>query len=212
MWHGELQKVPLPAAVACNSPWLDVTQSSPTWEAPAPFDYLPNAEAMVASRIPECSVWPASPPRAHLYAADDLIMHPLASPIMSRSWASAPPMFICTGWEVLAHEDKFLAQKLAATDGIQIVFEEYEAMPHCFAMILADTPNARRCFEGWTRFIRTAVENPSKVVSSAVTVAARTLEETPLKFEELSEMKDAEMRARVVAKAGAKAMEVTAKL
>lgn len=207
MWHGELREVPLPAGIACNSPWLDVTQSSPTWEgeAPSTFDYLPKPAAIARARVPPCDIWPAKPPRRHLYAADDLVTHPLASPVMSRSWAGSPPMYICTGWEILASEDKYLAKKLDTEAGVPVVFEEFEAMPHCFAMILADIPSAKRCFEGWATFIRAAVEDPEKVTSKALTVRARTQEEVPLKFEELSEIKDEEVRARVIAKAAAKA-------
>ncbi|KAF7537167.1 hypothetical protein G7Z17_g12912 [Cylindrodendrum hubeiense] len=46
LWHGELRQVPLPAGVAVNSPWLDMTQSAPTWEmgTPTPYDFLPKPE------------------------------------------------------------------------------------------------------------------------------------------------------------------------
>lgn len=213
-WYGESREILLPAAVTCNSPWLDITQSSPSWEGetPAPFDYLPKSSAIAKGHVKQCAIWPASPPRKWLYVDDSLVTHPLASVIMSQSWKGAPPMYICTGWEILALEDKYLARRLDG-EGVTLVFEEYEAMPHCFAMILDKTPNAARCFEGWAGFIRQAVGDAGATRSRAVTVRARTLEEVPLVFGELSDVTEEEIRGRVHDKAGFKKMpETPAKL
>ncbi|KYK54889.1 hypothetical protein DCS_06850 [Drechmeria coniospora] len=203
LWYAEMRDVPLPAAVACNSPWLDITHSFPSFDpsAPAAFDYLPKpAPSAARANLAPCSVWPANPPRKYLYAADDLVTHPLASPIMARSWAGAPPVYVCTGWELLADEDRFLARKLAA-DGVPVVFEEYEAMPHCFAMLLTATPAARLCFDAWGGFIRKAVEDPAAIASSATTIGAKTLDPKPLCFDGLSGMGHDELRDRMMRKA-----------
>lgn len=193
----------MPAGIAVNSPWVDVTQSSPTWEmaTPTPYDYLPKPETMDKLDIPPCDAWPSNPPRRNMYIADDLAAHPLASLVMARSWKGAPPVYICTGWEILAYEDKYLARKLEA-DGVQVVFEEYEAMPHCFALLLRDVPATRRCYGGWAAFIRAAVEDPAAIETRAVTVKARTLEEVSLRFEELSDVSEKEIQERVLQKAG----------
>lgn len=202
-WHGSPRTVPLPASVACNSPWLDITQSSPTWQGntPAPFDYLPKPAMIHRDRVPNCAAWPSTPPRHHIYVADDLATHPLASPLMSRSWAGSPPIFICTGWEILAHEDKFFARHLTGSEGVRVVFEEFEGMPHVFAIIIPGAGPARRSLDGSAGFIRRSVDDPAGIESSAVAVRARTLEEVPLKFEELSEVTDEEMREQVTAHA-----------
>ncbi|KAK3292772.1 alpha/beta hydrolase fold-domain-containing protein, partial [Chaetomium fimeti] len=104
-WHGHTptQPIPLPAGVAVNSPWLDVTHSSPSCTTNAPFDYLPTLAQQLAaeSKRPHCAAWPASPPRRHLYAPDALLAHPLVSPVLAASWAGAPPVYMCTGWELL---------------------------------------------------------------------------------------------------------------
>ncbi|CAJ0548922.1 Ff.00g025350.m01.CDS01 [Fusarium sp. VM40] len=203
LWHGELRQVPMPAGVALNSPWLDVTQSSPTWEAstPTPFDYLPKPEAMEKRTTPPCEAWPANPPRRNMYIADDLAAHPLASLVMARSWKGAPPIYLCTGWEILAYEDKFFARKLEA-DGVRVVFEEYEGMPHCFAMMLSNAPATPRCYDGWAAFIRAAVEDPDSIESSAVMIKGKTCEEVPLRFDELSDASEEDMQRRVLRKTG----------
>lgn len=201
-WHGVSREIPLPVAITCNSPWLDITQSSPSWEGDTadPWDFLPKPAMMAKSNLKECPIWPAVPPRRHLYVDDDLATHPLASLVMSKSWKGAPPIYICTGWEILAFEDKWLAKRLDA-EGVKVVFEEYEAMPHCFAAILEKTPNATRCYNAWAGFIKQAVADETQIESRAVNISARDLLETELDFQKLSGVTDEEIRGRVELKA-----------
>ncbi|KAK2031416.1 hypothetical protein LX32DRAFT_650733 [Colletotrichum zoysiae] len=199
-WHGEERDILLPGGLALNSPWLDITQSSASWEVNKDFDYLPPAEAYAKHSPPPCEAWPANPPRIALYADDDLLAHPLVTLVMSRNWKGAPPVFICTGWELLADEDKYMARKLHE-DGVPVVFEEYEGMPHCFAIILTTTPNARRCFDGWTGFMKKIITHPDTIDSKAITVKAKTLEEVSLTFESLlSDVSEEDIRQRVLEK------------
>ncbi|GKT94176.1 lipase esterase [Colletotrichum tofieldiae] len=199
-WHGEERDIPLPGGLALNSPWLDITQSSASWDANGDFDYLPAAEAYAKYNPPPCKAWPSNPPRTALYADDDLLAHPLVTLVMSRNWEGAPPVFICTGWELLADEDKYMARKLHE-DGVPVVFEEYEGMPHCFSLILTKTPNAKRCFDGWTGFMKKIITHPDTIDSKAITVKAKTLEEVSLTFESLlSNVSEEEMQQRVLTK------------
>ncbi|KAL6911103.1 alpha/beta hydrolase fold domain-containing protein [Trichoderma evansii] len=214
-WYGEQREVPLPAGVACISPWVDITHSTPPWQGsdPHPFDYLPKPRPEFEAKIPPCSIWPANPPRKRFYTDDDLATHPLVTLLMSNTWEGSPPIWMCTGWELLWYEDKAMAMKLAA-DGVPLVFEEYEAMSHCFALFLDRLPSSQRCFESWASFIRSAIENPTSIESRATTIKARTLEEVPLKFEELLEESFEEIQAAVVSKVneGAEQPEIIAKL
>lgn len=198
MWYGEARELPLPAALALNSPWLDVTHSSPPCQGSDPFifDYLPKPAIAARGKVAPCDVWPATPPRKFMYAAADAVTHPLVSPIMARTWAGAPPIYMCTGWELLGFEDRFLAKKLVG-DGVRVVFEEYEAMPHCFAMLLTKTPNARRCMDAWGSFVRKAVDDGARIESSATCIKAATGEDTPLRFDNLSDMPHGELADRV---------------
>lgn len=74
-----------------------------------------------------------------MYAEDALVMHPLVSPLLAPagSWVGAPPAYICTGWELVADEDQLTATRLHE-DGVPVVFGEYEAMPHIFAVVFPD--------------------------------------------------------------------------
>lgn len=200
VWHGEEREIPIPAATACNSPWLDIAHGSgPHYgKTPEAFDYLCSPGDMGREGLEPCAIWPASPPRKYMYAADDLMTHPLVSPVMRRDWtAGFPPVYFCAGWERLAYENKFMAQKLWR-DGVTMVFEEYEAMPHCFAMTLLNLAESKRCMASWAGFIQRAVEDPRSLVSSATTVSAKTLEETPLEFDQLCHVSGETFRQRVV--------------
>ncbi|KAG5912794.1 hypothetical protein E4U53_005150 [Claviceps sorghi] len=198
-WHGERRKIPVPAAAACNSPWLDIAHSSGPYygKIPEAFDYLGSIGDLGRKGLEPCAIWPADPPRKFMYAADDVMTHPLVSPVMRRDWAGFPPVYFCAGWERLAYEARFLAQKLQA-DGATMVFEEYEAMPHCFALVLTDLAEARRCMASWARFIQQAVEDPRSLASSAVALSAKTLDETPLDFDGLCHVAPGTFRQRVV--------------
>lgn len=153
------------------------------------------------AKIPPCSIWPASPPRKRFYVDDDLATHPLVTLLMNRTWEGSPPVWMCTGWELLAYEDKALAMQLAA-DGVPLVFEEYEAMSHCFALFLERLPASQRCLESWASFIRSAVEDPTSIEARATTIKARTLEEVPLRVEELLEESLEEIQAAIVSQVG----------
>ncbi|KAG5975115.1 hypothetical protein E4U55_007844 [Claviceps digitariae] len=198
-WHGEKRDIPIPAATACNSPWLDIAHSSQPYygKIPEVFDYLGPPGDLGSRGLEPCAIWPANPPRKFMYAADDLMTHPLVSPVMRRDWAGFPPVYFCAGWERLAYENRFLAQKLQR-DGVTMVFEEYEAMPHCFALVLANLAEAKRCMAAWAGFMQQAVEDPQSLASSAVTISAKTLEETPLDFDGLCDVSDETFRERVV--------------
>ncbi|KAL2015449.1 hypothetical protein VTK56DRAFT_5411 [Thermocarpiscus australiensis] len=181
-WLGAARPVPLPAGAAVNSPWMDVTHSSPSCIANAAFDYLPTPAQQRAAeaRRPPCAAWPASPPRSHVYAADALLTHPLVTLLLAPSWRGAPPVYMCTGWELLADEDKCVAHRLWA-EGVSVVFEEYEGMPHCFGLLFPHLKEARRCFEGWAGFMKVVAEGGREAVQSRfVTVRARTLYEVEI--------------------------------
>ncbi|KAI0477715.1 Alpha/Beta hydrolase protein [Xylariaceae sp. FL0804] len=225
-WFGAAREVPLPAAVTANSPWCDLVQSLPSWATNLKWDYLPAANLLSSSsssankrsqqqQPPPDEIWPARPPRRHLYVDDAHMLHPLASVHLARSWRGSPPVYLCCGWECLADEVRYLAARMTMTlaedpdpkddeeggptpepetEMTTVVFEEYEAMPHVFASILARRPEARRNLAGWTGFITAVVDDannkkkkttttttpPLGSSSSFTSIAAKTLQEKEL--------------------------------
>ncbi|KAK9773904.1 hypothetical protein AB5N19_05691 [Seiridium cardinale] len=192
-WFGQEREVPLPAGVSLNSPWLDMVQSFPSWRSNLKWDYLPPPNLLAEKNTPPDRIWPASPPRKHIYVDDAYLLHPLASLQLAESWKGSPPIYVCTGWECLADEDKFLVSKLSR-DGVAVTFEEYEAMPHVFAPILGHTSEAKRCFDGWAQFITAAVENPKSLKSNYTLIKAKTCDESEIEAKTISPFTDEDVR------------------
>ncbi|CAJ2505299.1 Uu.00g126930.m01.CDS01 [Anthostomella pinea] len=203
-WFGEEREVPLPAAVTANSPWLDLVQSMPSWTTNQKWDYLPPAKLLSSKQPPADEAWPAKPPRKHIYIDDAYMLHPLASLHLSKSWEGAPPIYICCGWECLADEDKYLASKLTK-DGVTVVFEEYEAMPHVFASILTKLPESRRNLDGWTQFITAACKDPESIKSTFTSIKAKTLEEVEIDIKKLTPFSEEDVSTMAYERIGRKA-------
>lgn len=196
-WFGQEVSVPLPAGLALCSPWMDLTHSSPSCRTNASFDYLPMLQGLDKIPRPSCPAWPASPPRKMLYCADALATHPLGTLLTAGSWEGCPPVYMSCGWELLADEDKYVASRLHA-DGVTVVFEEYEAMPHCFTQVFMSSPASVRCFGAWAGFITDVVgKGPGSVGSSFKTLRAKTLEEVDIDPAALSPYTEGEMWQRL---------------
>ncbi|TGJ81371.1 hypothetical protein E0Z10_g7392 [Xylaria hypoxylon] len=184
-WFGMKRAVPLPAGVAALSPWLDIVQSMPSWSTNAKWCYLPGPERFEKEQPPPDDAWPATPPRKHIYVDDALRLHPLVSLQLSRSWESTPPVYVCCGWECLADEAKYLVSKLRS-DGATVVFEEFEAMPHAWPVVLPKVAQTERCIEAVAKFITATRKEPEKITSSYTYIKAKTLEETEGDVEKLT--------------------------
>lgn len=90
----------------------------------------------------------------------------------------------------------------AASQGVRVVFEEWAAMPHCFAMVLESLPASKKLFSNWAGFIRQVVEDPESVETKGTRILPKTLEEVSVDVGGLSEFTEEEalerMRLRVV--------------
>jgi hypothetical protein len=139
------------------------------------YDYLPPPEEKGFPEPPECDIWPTKPPRADLFCEVSALCHPLVSPLAAMDWRGAPPCFIVCGEECLADEDKILAQRKYA-QGVKVVWEQYEAMPHVFCMVFEKTKISNMSFDHWAAAIRQFVEKPDEVESKGIWVTAKKLE------------------------------------
>jgi acetyl esterase/lipase len=165
--HGSQVSVPLPAAATAAAGWFDISRALPSITANAKYDYLPPATHSpdALSRFPADSIWPTTPPRGDLFCDLSLLDHPLVSPLLAQSWEGSPPLYFNTGEEMLTDEIKVLASR-AAQQGVKVVFEEYQAMPHCFAMLLPGLEASERCVKAWGAFAKRAVEEGAQAVET----------------------------------------------
>lgn len=190
LFNGRLVSIPLPCGLAVNSPWCDVTRSMPSCEANAKYDYIPSPSTHPdGMEFPKCELWPADPPRKNFYAEDNMLCHPLVSPLAAKDWRGSPPLWLCTGQELLADEDRQVASKFAK-QGIPTVYTEWEGMPHCFAMILMNTAPSKKCFQSMAWFIKLCVKAPRDIETKGVKVRARSWREEKLDVEKVGVYSD----------------------
>ncbi|KAL1617055.1 hypothetical protein SLS54_008050 [Diplodia seriata] len=155
-WHGATVPIPLPGAMALASPWADLTRALPSQRTNRSFDYLPGPEWR-GSVYPPCAAWPASPPRAHLYAEASALLHPLASPcVPDAGWHGCPPTLFVVGEEMMADESRVVAARMVA-QGVAVGWMQFEAMPHCFGLVMEDCEAARVMREGWREWVAEAL-------------------------------------------------------
>ncbi|KAL6711288.1 hypothetical protein ACN47E_005819 [Coniothyrium glycines] len=174
-FHGETVDIPLPAGLALTSPWLDITRGLPSIEEGVKYDYLPPPSMVEKREFPKDEgVWPANPPRADLYCEGSALLHPLVSPLAAPDWSASPPLFFSVGQEMLRDEDAVLARR-AALQGVPVRWREFEGMPHCFAMLLENSPGAPVHYTEFGTFCRDVVAG-RKIETEGVFIKAKTLQ------------------------------------
>ncbi|KAF7589137.1 hypothetical protein BBP40_004742 [Aspergillus hancockii] len=191
MFYGTLGPVPLPAGIALTSPSLDLTRSMQSSETYAQYDYLPPP-SFSSANSPPCAIWPADPPRVDLFCEGSALCHPLVSPVAAPSWAGSPPIFICCGEELLKDECKFFAQK-AARQGAKVIWEQYEAMPHCFAHVLQGSRASLRSLSSYADFVLKVVQGSGDISTKGEFFTARTLDSDPMNVSSLTKRTDEEV-------------------
>lgn len=165
LWfHGRIVELPLPAGVAMQSPGFDHQGDClPSWFTNGPYDIFPDVSPSNEPDFPADEAWPTDPPRGSYYCDSSMLCHPLVSPLAAKSWIGAPAMYIAMGsTERNADSTKVVAQA-AAKQGVIVIWDEYEFLPHNWPMVLKTYPHARRCYESWaeacSRFVSGEVIN-----------------------------------------------------
>jgi acetyl esterase/lipase len=131
---------PLPAAAACLSPWLDLTQSSPAYERLSDLDPMVSKEGLDLM--------------ADAYVGDGDRRRELVSPLFAEDLGGLPPTMIEVGSaEVLLDDSVVFAGRLEAA-GVEVSLTVWPEMIHVFQMFgeLLD-PEAGKSVEGIGAFL-----------------------------------------------------------
>ncbi|EME88757.1 uncharacterized protein MYCFIDRAFT_206116 [Pseudocercospora fijiensis CIRAD86] len=188
-FHGHDLLVPLPAGCSANSGWFDISRSLPSITSNSKYDYLPppNHDDAISTFPTDDhpGVWPSTPPRGDLFCDLSLLDHPLVSPVLAQNWSGSCPLWLCTGQEMLTDEDSVVA-KNAAKQNVAVQFEQYEAMPHCFALLLPNLGVSGRLVRSWGVWARRVTEEEGRrLETKGVFVPVRNGKEIALDVREI---------------------------
>jgi acetyl esterase/lipase len=148
----QARSLPLPAALVLFSPWLDLTDRSPSRLANAATDVmlsqplLDEAAALYAPGL----------------ALDDTRLSPLFGPL-----AGLPPcLLIASRAEILIDDARRLQQQMLAAGG-EVELLEWANTPHAFPVLARYLPEGRAALDQTARFIWQHLAQPEFTRSSA---------------------------------------------
>lgn len=199
-FHNQAIAVPLPAGVATLSSWVDLTQCMPSYNTNAPYDYLlPRRERGAIPNFPSCEIWPTDPLRGDIYCDTSMLCHPLVSSLAARNWQGSCPLWFCYGQELLLDEGRAVAMR-AARQGVTVVWNEWEAMPHCFPQMVKHLPASQKCNAQWADFCKQVVgeggaggPDTARVQTKGTWYAVKTGKEKPVDLKSLEGLSDDEI-------------------
>ena len=133
------QNEPLPAAIVCLSPWVDLTSSGESYRKNKWVDPYLSIEVVRAA--------------VRMYAGDEKPDHPLISPVFA-DLSGLPPLFIQAGNHEILQSD---AEKLAAqarNAGVPFTLKVWKGMWHVWQISGDALPEARKAIKEIGIFIR----------------------------------------------------------
>lgn len=172
LWDGQTVEVPCPRVVVSHSGYLDLTRSLQSETENLKYDIIPSAAVSPFPRglYLQDDIWPASSPRNHVYAPNDLLTHPLVSPVAARNWeCQSTAVLLSVGQECLADGSILLAKRMAE-QGIAVRLECYNGMPHDLIVAMPFSKYGQECLNSWATFAKeatsgttsTAFEKPTR--------------------------------------------------
>ncbi|CAZ84646.1 unnamed protein product [Tuber melanosporum] len=161
-WQSSQRPIPLPGGIVGVSSWVDISRCLGEIRLPngnrgseeecRDWDYLPTPTDYTGRKYPPSPAWPENPGRRHFYAPDELITHPLVSPIIAESWHGSPPIWVCIGDECLRDSNFFFTHRLLESS-VCVRFLKFTAMPHCFPVVIPHLDVSRMCIANMGEFM-----------------------------------------------------------
>lgn len=129
---------PLPAAVICMSPWVDLLHTGESHATNATTDVVLTTDVL--------KDW------ALLYAGESNLKNPLVSPVYA-DYRGFPPLLIqVDSGEVLLDDAKILANK-ARADGVDVTLKIWDGMWHVWHAVGTLLPESSAAFEEIREFV-----------------------------------------------------------
>ena len=192
-FHGQNVELQMPAGVAVQSPGLDHHGNSlPSWYANRDYDIFIDKMPGYLPGFPTDELWPTNPPRGNYYCETSMLCHPLVSPLAAKSWRGAPPMYIAIGSKERNSDSTKVPAQLAAREGVPVIWDEYELMPHNWPMVFPNYPHSIKQYQSWAaaclRFLGNEKIETTGTFSQFESLSARQVDVcnlTPLTLDEV---------------------------
>ena len=99
---------------------------------------------------------------------------------------------------MMVDEGKFIAQR-AADQGVKVTWEEYEVMPHCFALLppFGRLPQTRQAIAKCAAFCKTCVGRPEQVRTKGTFTSAEDMQETAVDMAGMLDLSLEEVKGRM---------------
>jgi monoterpene epsilon-lactone hydrolase len=136
------QGTAMPAAVACLSPWTDLSGSGTSHETRASKDVVLSSSHLAQA--------------AQLYLAGADPRTPLASPLFA-DLQGLPPLLVQAGGDEILLDDATGLTERARACGVDVTLEVWPRMQHVWHFAASIMPEARRAIDAAGRFLRHAL-------------------------------------------------------
>jgi acetyl esterase/lipase len=154
--------VPLPAASALLSPWLDLALTGPSLSDHAAADPLVSREGLLVA--------------ANHYLAGENPTNPLASPLYA-DLHGLPPLLIHVGGDEALLSDTTRFTERAEAAGVDVGVEVWEGMWHfwhTWAGTLPEGQQALDCIGAFVRRRLAIIQNPKSKIQNRTTLPAQS--------------------------------------
>ena len=131
-------KIPLPAAAVCLSPWVDLEACGESMTTKAEADPMVQREAILKI--------------AEAYLGGAGARTPLAAPLYA-DLQGLPPLLIQVGTAETLLDDALRIAEKAKGAGVEVTLEAWEDMIHVWQYYASRVPEAKKAVEGIGRFI-----------------------------------------------------------
>ncbi len=136
------EKMALPACLCLFSPWVDLTCSSPSYEARASLDPMITRKLALE--------------RARWYAGGKELSDPEISPLKGE-FGGFPPVLILVGSHEVLHDDAVALARQLSQAGSNVSLETWSGMFHVWPYVFPFLPEGRRACTRVASFIRSHI-------------------------------------------------------